>query len=71
MRKLERPEYVRIREVISGRLDEIGMSQRELSSKLGMPSSYANKILAGQRTLEVTELVDICLVLGLNPCNLL
>jgi transcriptional regulator with XRE-family HTH domain len=59
MRKLERPEYVTIRQKVSDRLVEIGMSQRELSAKLGMPSSYINKILAGQRTIEITELVDI------------
>ncbi len=66
MRKLERPEYVKLRQVISDRLGEIGMSQRELSNKLGMPSSYVNKILAGQRTIEITELIDICAVLGVT-----
>ncbi len=71
MRKLERPEYVKLRQVISDRLGEIGMSQRELSNKLGMPSSYVNKILAGQRTIEVTELIDICGVLDLPLIDLL
>lgn len=66
MRKLERPEYVKIRRIISDRLVEIGMSQRELSSKLGMPSSYINKILAGQRTIEITELIDILAVLKVD-----
>lgn len=71
MRKLERPEYVTIRQKVSGRLVEIGMSQRELSAKLGMPSSYINKILAGQRTIEITELVDIMLLLKLDITELI
>jgi transcriptional regulator with XRE-family HTH domain len=70
MRKLERPEYVKIRQIISDRLVEIGMSQRELSSKLGMPSSYINKILAGQRTIEITELIDILSALKLKLTDL-
>ena len=70
MRKLERPEYVKIRQIISDRLVEIGMSQRELSSKLGMPSSYVNKILAGQRTIEITELIDILSVLKISLADL-
>jgi transcriptional regulator with XRE-family HTH domain len=70
MRKLERQEYIVIREAISGRLSEIGMSQRELSAKLGMPSSFVNKILAGQRTIEITELIDILNALGLGLSTL-
>ncbi|MBS1719852.1 MAG: helix-turn-helix transcriptional regulator [Armatimonadetes bacterium] len=70
MRKLERPEYVKIRLIISSRLSESGMSQRELSGKLGMPSSYINKILAGQRTIEITELVDILIALNLTLTDL-
>jgi transcriptional regulator with XRE-family HTH domain len=70
MRKLERPEYVKIRQIISDRLLEVGMSQRELSSKLGMPSSYINKILAGQRTIEITELIDILSALKLKLTDL-
>lgn len=70
MRKLERPEYVKIRQIIADRLVEIGMSQRELSSKLGMPSSYVNKILAGQRTIEITELIDILAVLKIDLAHI-
>lgn len=70
MRKLERPEYVKIRQIISNRLVEIGMSQRELSGKLGMPSSYVNKILAGQRTIEITELIDILSILKMTLADL-
>lgn len=70
MRKLERPEYVKIRQIIADRLVEIGMSQRELSAKLGMPSSYANKILAGQRTIEITELIDILSILKMTLADL-
>ena len=70
MRKLERPEYVKIRQLISDRLTETGMSQRELSAKLGMPSSYVNKILAGQRTIEITELFDIASMLQIDFCEL-
>jgi transcriptional regulator with XRE-family HTH domain len=41
-----------------------GISQRELSKRMGMPSSYVNKLVRGHRLVELTELVDLADALG-------
>lgn len=43
-----------------------GLSQMELSTKLGKPQSYISKIERGERRLDVIELRRICQVLNLD-----
>lgn len=50
---------------------ELGISQRELGTRLGMSTSYMNKLLLGKRTIELTELVDLCNELKLHPADVL
>lgn len=59
-RKLERDEYKRLRLLLSERMQELGLSQRELGKLLGVSSSYVNKLIQGKRTLELTEFFDLC-----------
>ena len=46
------------------------MSQRELSKRLGQQFTYIVKIERGTRRVDVVELVEICLVLGVDPAEL-
>lgn len=39
---------------------EAGLTQREVSLKLGMAHSYLNKCESGERTIDVAELWAIC-----------
>ena len=68
--RLARPEYERLRIVLERALGEQGVSQRELSKRLGLPSSFVNKVMKGNRPVELTELVDIALALGMKPAEL-
>ena len=52
-------------------MQELGISQRELGTRLGMSTSYMNKLLLGKRTIELTELVDLCNELKLEPADVL
>lgn len=70
-RKLERDEYKRLRALLADRMTELGMSQRELGKLLGMSSSYVNKLILGKRTLELTEFLDLCRALQLEPTQVL
>lgn len=70
-RKLERDEYRLLRPLLSDRMRELGISQRQLGSRLQMSTSYINKLLLGKRTIELTELVDICNELRLHPAEVL
>ena len=56
--------------VLGRALEDRGVSQRELSKRLGMPSSFVNKVMKGTRPVELTELVDIALALGMKPAEL-
>ena len=70
-RKLERDEYVGLRNALSAAIEKSGLSQREVSKRLGMQSSYVNKILKGNRTLDYVELLDLANVIGISPLTLL
>ena len=69
--RLSRPEYDRLRAALQSAIDAAGLSQRELSSRLGMPSSFVNKVLKGTRPLELTELLDLARATGADPVELL
>ena len=43
---------------------EAGLTQREVSEKLGMAHSYMNKCESGERAIDVAELWAICKVYG-------
>jgi transcriptional regulator with XRE-family HTH domain len=43
---------------------EAGLTQREVSLKLGMAHSYMNKCESGERAIDVAELWAICQIYG-------
>jgi transcriptional regulator with XRE-family HTH domain len=47
-----------------------GISQRELSRRLGQQFTYIVKIERGTRRVDVVELVEICLALQVDPVHL-
>lgn len=63
---IHRPEYEALREVLSEAVVASGISQREVSRKLGKPPTHINRVLKARRTLEWSELLDLCEALGVN-----
>lgn len=43
-----------------------GLSQKELAARLGRPQSFISKYESGERRLEILELRQICLCLGIT-----
>ena len=43
-----------------------GMRQIDLATKLGQPQSYVSKYESGERRLDLLEIREICLVLGIS-----
>jgi transcriptional regulator with XRE-family HTH domain len=43
-----------------------GVRQTELSGKLGKPQSFVSKYENGERRLDVLELREVCLALGIT-----
>lgn len=55
-----------IRERVKARLEERGISHRELDRQLGYAEGLVSRVLGGSRPLEVHELVAISEVLGVG-----
>ena len=45
---------------------EAGMRQTDLANRLGHPQSYVSKYESGERRLDLLELREICIALGIS-----
>ena len=45
---------------------EAGLTQSELSSRLGRPQSFVSKYESGERRLDLIELSEVCNALGIS-----
>lgn len=48
-----------------------GLTQRELSERLGRPQSYVSKFERGERRLDVVEFLEVAKGLGVDPHKML
>ncbi len=46
-----------------------GLTQTELANKLGKPQSYVSKYEAGERSLDLMELLKLCATIGIPLTN--
>lgn len=44
-----------------------GLRQVDVALKLGKPQSYVAKVESGERRVDMIEVVDWCLLVGLDP----
>lgn len=44
----------------------VGLRQTDLAVRLGRPQSFVSKVESGERRIDITELRDICLALGIG-----
>lgn len=47
-----------------------GLRQADVAQQLGKPQSYVAKIESGERRLDFIEVLDLCVTIGLDPCEL-
>ena len=66
-----RIEEDRLRAAIAEVREGKGISQRELSTKLGLHPMTVGKIERGERSVSVVELLDISHALGVDPIGLI
>lgn len=50
---------------------EAGLTQRELSERLGRPQSYVSKFERGERRLDVIEFLEVTRSLEVDPHSML
>lgn len=65
------PEYKKLRFLIIAAREKAGLTQANLSARLGRPQSYVSKIESGERRLDIIELINVCRVLEADPLVIL
>jgi len=56
---------------VAGARRAAGLSQRELSERLGEAVNYVQRIESGERGLQVAEFIEIARAVGIDPVDLL
>lgn len=64
--RLQDPRYRAIVERLVQLRDEVGISQRELAERLGLPRSYVSKAENYERGLDLVQMVDWLRALGVD-----
>lgn len=70
-KSLHSVEYQYFRTLLVRAREEAGLTQAEVSARLGQPQSFIAKYEGGERRLDVVEFIKICRVLGVDPQSLL
>jgi transcriptional regulator with XRE-family HTH domain len=62
--------YQQFGEWLRGTRDAIGITQKELSLKMGRPHSFIGKVETAQRRLDIIEFEQLAEALGVSPLKL-
>lgn len=65
-RSLFSPAYARLRDLLVAARHSRDLTQIELSQLLGRPQSFVSKYERGERRLDLVEVVEITVVLGID-----
>jgi transcriptional regulator with XRE-family HTH domain len=71
MKSIYDQEYRSIIERLTAKRRELGITQTELSTKLGQPQPYISKIETYVRRLDIIETMRICEALGIDVVELI
>ena len=64
-------EHEQLRLIFRQQRERLGLTQRELASRMGVIYSLIGKIETGDRRLDVIEFIDYCRALELEPSEVL
>lgn len=68
---LHTSEYDYFRRLLVAARKKAGLSQVEVSEKLGRPQSFVSKYESGERRLDVVEYIQICHALSIDPRDII
>jgi uncharacterized protein YnzC (UPF0291/DUF896 family) len=71
MKSIYDQDYRTIIERLSSKRKELGITQVELSTRLGFPQPYISKIETYVRRLDIIETIRICEALGIDVIELI
>jgi len=63
--------YTAFVENVRERMDDLGLSQKNLAERLGVTQSYVSQILSGHRRPGLDSLDDFARVLEIDPADLI
>ena len=59
-KSLHTPEYEYFRTLLVAAREKAGLTQVEVSTRMGRPQSFVAKYEGGERRLDVVEFVEVC-----------
>lgn len=59
-------EHQQLQSLLKQIRKEAKLSQQQLADRIGKPQSFVSKYESGERRLDILELRDICLTLGIS-----
>jgi transcriptional regulator with XRE-family HTH domain len=68
---LHSPTYDRFRGLITQARKDAGLTQAELSERVGRPQSFVSKYECGERRLDVIEFLQVCKALKINSQSII
>jgi transcriptional regulator with XRE-family HTH domain len=66
-KSLHTPEYEYFRSLLISARENSGLTQMDVSTRLGKPQSFVAKYERGERRLDVVEFIQVCNALGIDP----
>ncbi len=71
MKSTHSQEYGRVIAALVSARKERQILQADLARKLGKPQSFVSKYEGRERRLDISEFIDVCRAMGVNPVALL
>jgi transcriptional regulator with XRE-family HTH domain len=71
VKSLHTPGYEYFCSLLIAAREQSGLTQTQVSKKLGRPQSFVAKYEGGERRLDVVEFVEVCAALGIDPKRIL
>lgn len=68
--ELARDRQRKLRELLKAARLEAGLRQVDVASALSRPQSFVAKVESGERHLDFIEVLDLCVVIGVDPIQL-
>ncbi|MEH6417082.1 helix-turn-helix domain-containing protein [Pseudomonas sp. CGJS7] len=64
---LNKPEYLRLRQLLVEARERAGLTQTQVAEKLQRAQSFVSKYELGERRLDVIDFMHVCASLGVDP----
>jgi transcriptional regulator with XRE-family HTH domain len=65
-KSIHSPEQKEMQTLLRGLRLDAGLSQSEMAARLGVPQSFVSKYESGERRLDILEVRQVCIALGVD-----